>query len=455
MQLEYKWQALAIVCIGIFMSTLDGSILNIANPVIARSLQVSIPKIQWIVTAYMLVITSSLLFFGHLGDKIGSERIFTLGFIIFAAGSFFCSIAGSLPFLICARIIQAFGASMMMSTGIGIVSNTFPPGERGKALGLTGSVVGIGNMAGPALGGLLVGHFNWNVIFWLNIPIGIVGFVLALKCFNRSIKGAKEQRYDIIGTILFALFTVALILSLVGSAGIRIWLLGISLVLLLGFMGWERKTAFPLLDFSLLAVPKFVQGNVMGMAAYTSQTLVFFLLPFYMDGIMGLSPAQAGFLMAISPVMMMLFAPVAGFLSDRLGSSRLTATAFTLMIMAYVLISVADINSGPVPVAVGLVILGAGMACFGSPNSSSILGAVPAEKAGYSGGFISTVRNLSYCLGTAASAGIFTWLLNAQIPRVSYVSAYINAAHFIFGLGAAMACTGLLISLRALILQRK
>ena len=143
MKLNTKWQVLIIVCVGIFMSTLDGSILNIANPTIAESFSVSMKSVQWIVTAYMLVITATLLFFGKLGDKIGNHKIYTWGFLAFTAGSLTCSLAPNLVWLISARVFQAFGASMMMATGMGIVSNTFPSNERGKALGLTGSIVGI------------------------------------------------------------------------------------------------------------------------------------------------------------------------------------------------------------------------------------------------------------------------------------------------------------------------
>ncbi|HNX93474.1 MAG TPA: MFS transporter, partial [Syntrophomonas sp.] len=176
MKLEPKWQALLIVSIGIFMSTLDGSILNIANPSIAENLGVNMQQVQWIVTAYMLVVTASLIFFGRWGDKLGSDRIYSAGFLIFAAGSFLCSLSSSLILLIAFRIVQALGASMMMATGMGIISNTFPQEERGKALGLTGMVVGLGNMSGPGLGGFLVANYSWPVIFLINVPIGLIGF---------------------------------------------------------------------------------------------------------------------------------------------------------------------------------------------------------------------------------------------------------------------------------------
>lgn len=161
---------------------------------------------------------------------------------------------------------------------------------------------------------------------------------------------------------------------------------------------------------------------------------------------MGLSPAYSGLLMTIPPVIMMVLAPVAGFLSDHLGSSHLTTTAFILMAAAYLLLSTTTAAAGPSLIAAVLIILGAGMAMFGSPNSSSILGSVPPEKAGYAGGFLSTVRNLSYCMGTAASVGLFTWLLAGQRQTLSYIPAYIKATHIVYWFGTAIVCLGLLIS---------
>lgn len=447
MRLERKWQVLIIICIGIFMSTLDGSILNIANPTIARELNVSMAEIQWIVTAYMLVITASLLFFGRLGDKIGSTRIFTCGFMIFTIGSFLCNQAHVLSFLIAARIIQAFGASMMMATGIGIVSNTFPAGERGKALGLTGGIVGVGNMTGPAVGGFLVAHYSWNIIFLLNVPIGLAGFFLALKYLPAQTVQQDQPGHDAVGTALFALFAILLILSLVGTERISPLLLLVALIVLAVFWGFEKKAGHPMLDFSLFKIRKFVLGNIMGLAAYTPQTFVFFLLPFFLERILGLSPTYSGGLMTIPPAIMIGCSPLAGYLSDHLGSARLTTAAFTLMASAYFLLSCLTPTSSPGQAAVALAIMGMGMAMFGSPNNSSILGSVPPEKAGYTGGFISTVRNLAFALGTAVAVSLFTFVLTRRMETLSYIPAYISAAGTVFKIGAAVAGSGLILSL--------
>ena len=252
LKLELKWQVFFVVAIGILISTLDGSILNIANPSIARELNIQIETVQWVVTAYLLVITSSLIFFGRLGDKKGSNKIYTWGFLLFTLGSLGCSLSRTLLLLIAARMFQGIGASMMMATGIGIVANIFPVGERGKALGLTGTIVALGNMLGPSLGGLLLAKFQWPVIFLINIPIGLIGFYLGYKYLPAEPLNQAGKNYDVSGTLLLAATATVMILAPSSSQGINIMLLGATGILLFLFCRWERNTPHPLLDLELL-----------------------------------------------------------------------------------------------------------------------------------------------------------------------------------------------------------
>ncbi|MGR6836065.1 MFS transporter [Syntrophomonas erecta] len=444
MKIDTKWQVLIIICIGIFMSTLDGSILNIANPTIAAALGVSMNSIQWIVTAYMLVITATLLFFGKLGDQIGAGRIYTTGFLIFAIGSLFCSLSINLIMLISARVFQALGASMMMATGIGIVSNTFPPAERGKTLGLTGSIVGIGNMTGPALGGFLVAYFKWPLIFLINIPLGLVGFLLACRYLPKADKSNDQTRFDVVGIFLFALAAIALILAL--SQNISLSLLLISLLSFTLFYFTEKRVSYPMLDFELFRVKNFVYGNIMGFATYCTQTAVFFLLPFFLEQVLNISPATSGILMTITPLTMAFTAPLAGNLSDKIGPSRLTTVSFGLQALAYLSFSTLNQNASFLAVGSALFLLGLGIGSFGSPNSSSILGSIPRSKAGYAGGFLATVRNFSFSLGVAASVAIFTLVFNINQPA-GFTSAYVTAAQSVYRVTTVITLLGLILSI--------
>lgn len=438
MKLEVKWQAFVVISIGIFMSTLDGSILNIANPTIAKDLNVSMQQVQWVVTAYMLIITASLIFLGRLGDQIGSSKIYKYGFLIFTLGSFLCSISPSLAYLISSRLVQGIGASMMMATGMGIISNVFPASERGKALGLTGMIVGIGNMSGPSLGGLLVAHFPWPVVFLINIPIGLFGFYLAgqylpLQSTNKELKG-----YDLAGTLTFALAIATLLYALSASQKISIGFLGLALLFMLLFYYIEKTSQQPMLDFALFKIKTFTYGNIMALAVYTTQTSVFFLLPFYMEIILGFSPDYSGLLMTITPVTMALTAPLAGSLSDKVGSRKILAISLLTLTLAYLIFSSLNAQLNLFKLCSGLILLGLGMGMFGSPNNSSILGSIPREKAGYGGGFISTIRNLAFAVGIASSVSIFSLILSNSQNSLPYVQAYIHAGNTVYYIAAGI-----------------
>lgn len=447
MRLDKRWQVLIIVCIGIFMSTLDSSILNIANPTIAQDLSISMTRVQWVVTSYMLVITASLLFFGRWGDKIGSEKVYTWGFLVFGIGSLFCSISDSLWFLIIARIVQAFGASMMMATGIGIVSNTFPASERGKAMGITGSIVGIGNMTGPSLGGLLIAKFNWPAIFLINVPVAVIGFLLGIKLFTEQPRNFTIKGFDNIGMVLFALSVTTLLLSLTTGKGIDVYIFAIFMILILVFWFYEENTTYPLLDFSLFKNKIFLQGNLMGMTAYITQMMVYFLLPFYMEEILTITPAKAGLIMTIPPVTLAIVAPLAGTLSDKLGSTHLVQASFFMLSSAYFILSLLGSAHDIIKIICGLLVMGAGLGMFGSPNSNAIFGSIPPEKAGYTGGFAATVRNLCFSLGIALSVSIFTCLFNLAKSNLPHADAYARSIDSVYKIAALIAFFTLIVSL--------
>jgi len=447
LKLDPKWRVLIIVCIGIFMSTLDGSILNIANPSIASDFGVSMQRVQWLVTAYMLVITASLLFFGKLGDRVGGQKIYTYGFMVFTIGSLFCAISPSLGLMTAARIFQGTGSSMMMATGLGITSNSFPPEERGRALGITGGIVGVGNMTGPGLGGLILASFHWPAIFLINLPIGLIGFLMAVKYLPTQPKNSANRQFDIPGTVLFALAAILIVLSFSIKKTPDLWLLGSSLLLFFVFYRLEKKGEQGLLDFELFKIRRFTDGNIMALVAYSIQPFVIFLMPFYLEGVLHYSTAQSGLTMSITPIAMAITAPLAGSLSDRVGSSRLTPLSFFLLGSANLFMSTLKADSPPILIGTYLALFGIGMGTFGSPNSNAILGAIPRFKAGYAGGFVSTVRNFSFALGTAISTGLFTLLYSSSLENSSQGMAYVSATHTVYCIAALICLVGMIFAI--------
>ncbi|MGI6451976.1 MAG: MFS transporter [Syntrophomonadaceae bacterium] len=444
---DRKWQILITVCIGIFIATLDGSILSIANPTIASDFGVSMKEVQWVVTSYMLVITSSLILLGKLGDRMGSIKVYSLGFLVFTVGSLFCSLSPSLLFLIASRVFQGVGASMMMATGMGIVSNAFPDNERGKALGLTGSVVGIGNATGPSLGGFLLVHYNWPIIFLINIPIGILGFWLARKLAGSEEVSNSQQGHDLPGTVAFAIAVTMIIISLSGGDTINPGLFAAGILALIIFVFIEKQAPSPILDFSLFKIKNFVIGIIMGFAAYCSQNFALFLMPFYLENLLRFSPGYSGLLMTIPPIIMIVVSPLSGNLSDKIGSAKLTSVAFLLMTTAHLFFSSLTEDSNLLTICVGLALLGMGMGSFGSPNNNSIMGSIPKNSVGYAGGFVSTVRNFSFALGIAASVSIFSYFFTRSLASASFAHAYVEANTMVYRTAAVITLIGLLISL--------
>lgn len=454
MKIDIKWQTLIIISIGVFMSTLDGSILNIANPTIASAFNVSMQQIQWLVTSYMLVITATLIFFGRLGDQIGSQKLYAAGFLLFSLGSLFCSLSVTLSLLILSRMFQALGASMMMATGMGIISNTFPAQERGKALGITGSMVGIGNMAGPSLGGMLVANFPWQLIFLINVPIGLIAFFIACKYLPSQEKYAQETSYDIQGTLLFACGISIMVLALSSQAKMNNWLFLFAIIVLTGFYLLEKRSFQPMLDFELFNNKTFVIGNIMALGVYITQTSVFFLLPFHLEKIYAFSPAYSGLIMTIPPVTMAIIAPLAGNLSDKLGPKRIITAAFLLLTLSYLALSSLGIKLSMPLICSGLFLLGLAMGMFGSPNNSSILGSIPASKAGYAGGFIATVRNLAFAIGIAGSVAAFTAFLNLK-QDMPFVLAYTASSRQVYLIAAFISLLGLIVSVQSILREKQ
>ncbi len=314
------WLVLVIISIGIFMSTLDGSIVSIANPIIAEELGVTLSQIQWVATAYMLVVTSTMLFFGKLGDKTGGQKIYGTGFLIFALGSFCCAHTVHYGTLIAARAFQAVGGSMLMSTGIGIVSNAFPTEQKGQALGITGAVVGIGNISGPSIGGFLLARFHWPVIFWINIPIGITAFLLSLKFLPPQPLNQESKSFDLPGIALFALSAAMLLLNLNRLSQPSVIPLMVLLAAMMLLILREKTYSQRFLDFALFRDYDFTFGNLIAVLSYMPQMSMTFLLPFYLQDLWQYSSLKAGLVMSVSPICMGLMAPIAGALSDKLGA---------------------------------------------------------------------------------------------------------------------------------------
>ena len=415
-----KWTIFIIIILATFMSTLDGSIVNVALPKMADALGVTTSKIQLVVTSYLITISAIILIFGRLGDMFGKTTVFKIGLFMFTFGSFLCGITNSFNILILSRIIQAIGAAATMATNQGIITEVFPKNERGKALGINGTAVALGSLVGPGIGGFIVGALHWKFIFLINIPIGIAGLFFALKLLPKSTK-KNNEKIDILGSVLFFFTIVPLFLSL--NEGINlgftspIIITGFIIAVICGisFLALEKKVKVPLMQLDMFKNKLFSISIFCGFVSFVAIFCHNIILPFYLQDLMGFSPQKAGMILMVYPLVLMVVAPVSGSLSDKIGSELLTFIGLVVGSIGLFLMATLSDNSRVVVMVGFIVIMSLGMGIFQSPNNSLVMSTVSKDKLGIAGSINALVRNLGIVSGIALSTTLLYTKMSSKI----------------------------------------
>jgi len=348
------WRAFSVVAVGTFMATLDGNIVNVALPTIGRELGATVGGLQWIVNAYVLAITATLLVAGRIGDRLGHRATYAGGLVLFTVGSALCGIAPGLRELVAARILQALGASAMMAIGPAVVTAAFPPERRGRALGTVGAVVAIGLTAGPPLGGAIVAALSWRWVFYVNVPVGIAGVAWALRTLPRG------------GT----------------------------------------SSGAPLLDPAIFRSRVFTRGLLAGFLSYAAMFSQTLLTPFLLAHTLGLGPGRLGLVMVSVPVALSVTSPASGWIADRFGGRWLPPLGMALLALALMLLSFAGPGSTVGSIAARLVLAGIGMGLFQSPNNAAVMSALPRARLGSGGGLLATARNGGMATGIGIASAL-------------------------------------------------
>ncbi|KLE16629.1 MFS transporter [Clostridium sp. C8] len=435
MKMKKEWAILLTVLPMTFMTTLDSSIVNVALPTMSRELGTTMAGIEWVVTSYLITICATILLFGRLGDIVGKSKVFKIGIGVFTLGSLFCGLSNSLIMLILSRIIQAIGAGAAMATNQGIITETFPPTKRGRALGMTGTAVALGTMVGPTLGGLIVSVAPWEYIFLINIPIGILVYIGVLKVLNFK-KITEKVPFDIKGTFLFMISIIMLFTSInfgqsIGYTNpIIMGAFVLSLVLLFIFIKVEQKIISPMLDINIFKNKLFSLSIFCGFTSFVSIGAINIILPFYYQDVLKLTPSSAGFMMTVSPIILSIVAPISGHLSDKLGSEKISCIGLSILTIGIFSLTIFNQYTSLIIVAifVGLVSLGSGI--FQSPNNSLIMSTVDKTKLGIAGSVNGLVRNLGTTTGIALSTSI---LYSRMSSKIGYkVSGYVEGRADIF-----------------------
>ncbi|NHI94350.1 MAG: MFS transporter [Candidatus Lokiarchaeota archaeon] len=418
--MEYRWKLLILTTIGVFMMSLDGSILNIAIYPLSLDLKPPAEVIQWIPIIYLLVMAITLIGFGRLADLKGKNKFFILGLIVFTLGSLFSAIAWSGEILVFFRAIQAIGASLIGATSIAMVTEVFPreTGETGKALGINVAGIYLGLVLGPVLGGFLVQTLTWRSIFYINLPIGIVLIILSHIHIKESENIAKGEKFDPVGTIIFGIFLASLLLALTlgntfGWFSIFIIILFIITIFsFLVFIRIEKNAKYPMLNLDLFLKNRvFAAANAAALLNYIATMGVSFWLAIYLQSIKGLEPIIAGLLLLPTSLMMAIMSPLTGKYSDKAGSRYICASGMIIMAISISILILVLLFLPIQFILISQFLLGIGIGLFSSPNQSAIMKSVEKKQLGIASGTLSTMR----VTGQSISLGLISAILASFI----------------------------------------
>jgi len=407
-----KWRVMAAVGMGIFLATLDGSIVNVALPTLTEEFRTAFAVVEWVVLAYLLTVATLLLSVGRIGDMLGKKPVYQTGFVVFTVGSALCSLSPTVGVLIAFRVLQAVGASMVLALGTAILTEAFPASERGKALGISGTVVSIGIVVGPALGGWILDALSWHWIFLVNLPVGIVGLILVGR-FVPSARPARAGRFDLPGAVAIFVGMLALLLALTegprfGFLDARILgLLALGAVFLVLFVIAEKRSPNPMVDLGLFRVGLFSINLATGALAFIALSGLLLLMPFYLESVLGYPPRQVGLLMVAVPVGLGITAPISGIFSDRMGTRPITVAGLTVLVVGYLALTGLGTATSGLGFLVRFAPIGVGMGLFQSPNNSAIMGTSPRERLGVASGLLAMTRLVGQIAGIAVLGALW------------------------------------------------
>ena len=407
-----KWWTLAAVAFGLFMIMLDNTVVNVALPSMQDSLGLTVSQLEWVVAGYALTFGAFMLTGGKLADLFGRRRIFVVGLAIFTLSSLACGLAESSEMLIGARVVQGLGAALMNPATLSIITVTFPPRQRGTAIGIWAGVSALALAIGPLVGGIITEHVNWNWIFFINIPVGIAAIVAAYLFIDETRDTSHEQRPDVPGLATSAVGLFALTYGLIeantyGWTSPRILAaFGIAAVALVAFVLLERHQRLPMLDLSLFRNRTFSGANTVMLMTALAMFGVFFFVSLYMQQVLGFSPTEAGASFLPMTLLIILIAPQAGRASDRIGPRGLVGFGMLLVSASLVWFSRLGLDATFWTLLPGMLLGGFGMALTMSPVTAAAMSAVRPDKAGVGSAVLNSSRQVGGSLGIAVMGAI-------------------------------------------------
>ncbi len=441
--------ALVIATLTSFLPPFMASSINIALPAIGAEFSMNAILLGWIATSYLLSAAVFMVPFGKLADIYGMKKVFFIGLFIFTGSSLVAFFAPSSMILIASRVLQGFGSAMIFGTGTAILVSVFPLQERGKILGINAASVYLGLSLGPFLGGLLTEYFGWRSLFLINVPLGLIPLALGLWKLKGEWAGAREDRFDLIGSVIYSLMLVAVMFGfslLPAWQGAALVLLGAMTFLLL--IRWESRVASPVLDVRLFKKNRvYAYSNLAALISYSATFAITFLLSLYLQYIKGLAPDQAGLIMLAQPAMMAIFSPFTGKLSDRI-EPRLVATAGMALTFVAVLAFVSLSGETSLFFIVGcLITLGLGLALFTSPNTNAIMSSVEPRHYGVGSATLGTMRLVGQVSSMSFVMMIFSLYLGKVEIMPQYYPQFLSSVKVAFAVFSVLCILGIFASL--------
>ncbi len=428
-----KRAALLVATLASFITPFMGSSINIALPSIGEEFSIDAIVVGWVATSYLLAAAMVLVPFGKIADILGRKKIFIWGILIYTVSSLLCGLSGTASLLIVCRIIQGIGSAMIFTTSLAILTSVYPANERGRVFGIVVAAVYLGLSLGPFLGGIMTERLGWRSLFYANVPLGIIIILLTLLQLKGEWAEAKGEKFDLTGSIIYSLSLAAIIYGftlLPGLAGAVLITAGVSGMI--GFVYWELKVEHPVLTISLFRENTvFAFSNLAALINYSATFAVTFLLSLYLQYIKELSPEQAGTIMVAQPVVMAIFSPFAGRLSDRVDPRIVASIGMATAVVGLALLIFLTETTSTGYIITSLIILGFGFALFSSPNTNAIMGSVERKSYGVAAATLSTMR----LVGQNLSMGIAMLIFALFIGKVQITPEYYE--EFLVGIRVA------------------
>jgi EmrB/QacA subfamily drug resistance transporter len=419
-----RWWTLVAMCFALFMIMLDNTVVNVALPSIQRDLHADLSALEWTINAYTLSFAVLLVTGGRLGDIFGRRRMFLAGVVIFALSSAAIGLAPTDTALVIGRAVQGVGAALMMPATLSIITNAFPPQERGKAIGTWAGVSALALAIGPVVGGFLTEDVSWRAIFFLNLPVAVGAVAVTLFAARESRDETVEKRVDIPGIATITLGLTALVLALVEGnqwgwgSGRILGLFVVAAVGLTAFVIIELRTRVPMVDFAFFRSRSFLGANIVAFIVSFAMLAMFFFIALYMQNILGYSPLEAGVRFLPSTLVVMAVGPIAGRLTDRIGPRPLIVTGLTIVSASLLWQSQLQVDSSYLFLLPAFIAMGLGVALTMSPMSTAAMNAVDPAKAGVASGTLSMSRMVGGTFGVAALGALVSSLGRSKLEEL-------------------------------------